>query len=229
MTVKRVKSNWLLKSSQILGLCLFFVTAQPSLAADQLVTVMFRNAPENSLIETLDRLFQTSHERMDASTYRFKLPPLKNALEYAELYASFSYVAKTLPAPKYNLADNINPQVVNMHPVAGKASPSPATTPASVSPAPPPPQPSASPSLPSGTMVYTQIPLDGGGQIQVDFKPATPEALVKMFEIVFESDEVEKLSFYSYRLQLPPHMNANKAVRIMRLCPYVIQAQRLYS
>lgn len=228
MTVKRVKRNWLLKSSQILGLCLFFLTAQPSLAADQLVTVVFRNPPENSLVETLDRLFQTSHERVDASTYRFKLPPLKTALDYAELYASFSYVAKTQPAPKYNLADNINSQVVNMHPVQGKASPSPAT-PASVSPAPPPPQSSASPTLPSGTMVYTQIPLDGGGQIQVDFKPATPEALVKMFEIVFESEEVEKISFYSYRLQLPLHMNPNKAVRIMRLCPYVIQAQRLYS
>ncbi len=83
--------------------------------------------------------------------------------------------------------------------------------------------------IPNGTAIITPIPLDGGNQIIVDFRPDTrPETLV-LFHQIYGTREVEKRSFYSYRLQLPQSMNANKAVRILMLHPAVIHVQRLYS
>lgn len=83
--------------------------------------------------------------------------------------------------------------------------------------------------IPNGTAIITPIPLDGGNQIIVDFRPDTRPETLAFFHQIYGTREVEKRSFYSYRLQLPPQMNPNKAVRILMLHPAVIHVQRLYS
>lgn len=102
----------------------------------------------------------------------------------------------------------------------------------------PSPGPSSSPAagnatnqnqIPNGTAIITNIPLDGGNQIIVDFRPDTRPETLALFHQIYGTREVEKRSFYSYRLQLPQSMNANKAVRILMLHPAVIHVQRLYS
>jgi hypothetical protein len=89
--------------------------------------------------------------------------------------------------------------------------------------------PSNSTQIPNGTAVVTQIPMDGGNQIIVDFRPNTTPETLKLFHQIYGTREVEKRSFYSYRLQLPMTMNPNKALRILMLHPAVIHVQRLYS
>lgn len=95
--------------------------------------------------------------------------------------------------------------------------------------------PSASPSagnsaqFPGATALITQIPLDGGNQVIVDFKPGTPLNQVAQFHLIYGTREVEKRSHYSYRLQLPPGLNPGVAQRILMLHPAVVHVQRLYS
>lgn len=84
-------------------------------------------------------------------------------------------------------------------------------------------------SLPSGTALITQIPLDGGQQVIVDFKPGTSPHQIAQFHLIYGTREVEKRSHYSYRLQLPQGLNSAVAQRIFMLHPAVIHVQRLYS
>jgi hypothetical protein len=83
--------------------------------------------------------------------------------------------------------------------------------------------------IPNGTALVTQIPLDGGNQIIVDFRPGTPLDKIAQFHLIYGTREVEKRSHYSYRLQLPQGLNPGLAVRIFMLHPAVVHVQRLYA
>lgn len=93
----------------------------------------------------------------------------------------------------------------------------------------PQPSPSATSNLPTGTLVATQIPLDGGGQMLIHFRPGTPEGTIQKFHRLYGTREVKKESFYSYRVQLPAGLNPHVAARIFKLYPGVSDVQKLYS
>lgn len=82
---------------------------------------------------------------------------------------------------------------------------------------------------PSGTAAVTQIPMDGGGQMLISFRPGVTEAQRKLFHQIYGTRSVKKVSFYQERIQMPAGMNAGRAVRIYQLYPYVTHVQRLYS
>lgn len=88
---------------------------------------------------------------------------------------------------------------------------------------------SASPPLPGGTAAVTAIPLDGGGQMLIYFKPGTSNENVQRFHQIFGTREVKKQSFYAYRVQLPAGLNPAVAARIFKLYPHTSNVQRLYS
>ncbi|HEY9844135.1 MAG TPA: hypothetical protein V6D23_26930 [Candidatus Obscuribacterales bacterium] len=200
--------------------------AGPVAARNDEVTVHFRSAVSPQFVQTLSQTFKAQAVQVDKQTWRFKVPPLKTLDQYSELFASLPTVDDTDPQPVYQVADQINPQAVNIVPIPDRQAspgPSPAASPA----------PSASPQqnggLPQGTAVYTQIPLDGGGQMLVDFRPGTPAASIALFYQIYGTRQVRKESFYQYRIQLPPGLNPARAVRIFMLFPYITNAQRLYS
>ncbi|MBF2051830.1 MAG: hypothetical protein IGS03_00020 [Candidatus Sericytochromatia bacterium] len=85
------------------------------------------------------------------------------------------------------------------------------------------------PPLPGGTAAITPIPLDGGGQMLVYFKPGTGNENVQRFHQIFGTREVKKQSFYAYRVQLPAGLNPAVAARIFKLYPHTSNVQRLYS
>lgn len=85
------------------------------------------------------------------------------------------------------------------------------------------------PPLPGGTAAITPIPLDGGGQMLVYFKPGTANENVQRFHQIFGTREVKKQSFYAYRVQLPAGLNPAVAARIFKLYPHTSNVQRLYS
>ncbi len=81
----------------------------------------------------------------------------------------------------------------------------------------------------NGTAVVTQIPLDGGGQMLIHFRPGSSQAVINKFQDIYGTRWVQKTSFYSYRVQLPPRLNAATAARVFKLYPGVSDVQRLYS
>lgn len=226
-----------LHATLLMGSLLAVLAGPVAAFSNHEVTVHFRSAVSPQFIQLLNQTFQTQAVQVDGQTWRFTVPPLKTQEQYSELFASMPDVDDTDPMPVYQVADNINPQAVNIYPIPS-AMPSriPGTTPSAVpslapSTATPGASPSATPNnnLPQGTAVYTQIPLDGGGQMLVSFRPGTPKETVTLFNQLFGTRMVRQESFYQYRIQLPAGANPNRAQRVFMLFPAVSDAQRLYS
>lgn len=179
------------------------------------VTVNFKTPVTPQFIQTLSQTFKLQVlAQVDKDTWRFKIPALRTQEQYTELFSSLPAVQSTEPMPVYNLADQIQPQAVHIVPQDTGASPVPGTGPGG---------------FPQGTAAYTQIPLDGGGQMLVDFRPGTPKAAISLFYQLYGTREVRQESFYSYRIQLPQGLNPALAVRIFSLYPHINNVQRLYS
>ena len=81
----------------------------------------------------------------------------------------------------------------------------------------------------NGPNVLTPIPLDGGGQMLIHFRPGSSQEVIDKFQLIYGTRWVQKTSFYSYRVQLPAGLNAATAVRVFKLYPGVSDVQRLYS
>lgn len=81
----------------------------------------------------------------------------------------------------------------------------------------------------NGPNVLTPIPLDGGGQMLIHFRPGSSQEVIDKFQLIYGTRWVEKTSFYSYRVQLPAGLNAAIADRVFKLYPGVSDVQRLYS
>lgn len=147
--------------------------------------------------------------------YRLRLPQNLSVSEAVALYSQSDLVQYAEPNFKMQLP--AQPQAP-VSPAPG-ASPAPAsTTPTS-----------SQTGIPDGTAVYTQIPLDGGGQMLVNFKPKTPAATVALFHQIYGTRPVRQESFDTYRIQLPTGLNPARALRIFILYPYITNVQRLYS
>ncbi|PIQ27892.1 hypothetical protein COW36_08750 [bacterium (Candidatus Blackallbacteria) CG17_big_fil_post_rev_8_21_14_2_50_48_46] len=147
--------------------------------------------------------------------HRLRLPQGMSVEEAKALFSKSPLVEYAEPNFKMKLPDPVS------SPQAG-ASPAPtaSNTPATVG---------NQTQIPNGTAIVTQIPLDGGNQMIIDFKPGTTAETIAKFHKIYGTREVEKRSFYSYRLQLPLHLNPGLAVRVLMLHPAVINVQRLYS
>ena len=155
--------------------------------------------------------------RMSGSeVFRLRLPQDLSVEEAMALYQRSGIVQTAQPNYPMHLP---NP----MASPSAAPSPVPGSSPAPVA--------SATPGngIPNGTAVYTQIPLDGGGQMLINFRPQTPAASVALFHQIYGTRPVRQESFYEYRIQLPPGLNPARAVRIFMLYPYITNAQRLYS
>lgn len=81
----------------------------------------------------------------------------------------------------------------------------------------------------NGTQTVTAIPLDGGGQMLVHFRPGSSREVIDKFQAIYGTRWVKKTSFYSYRVQLPAGLNPAVAARVFKLYPGVSDVQRLYS
>jgi hypothetical protein len=81
----------------------------------------------------------------------------------------------------------------------------------------------------NGPNVLTPIPLDGGGQMLIHFRPGSAQEVIDKFQLIYGTRWVQKTSFYSYRVQLPAGLNAAIAARVFKLYPGVSDVQRLYS
>lgn len=93
-------------------------------------------------------------------------------------------------------------------------------------------EPNATMSLPrpvNGPLAMTPIPLDGGGQMLVHFRPGSTQAVLDKFQRIYGTRWVKKTSFYSYRVQLPTGLHPAVAARVFKLYPGVSDVQRLYS
>lgn len=93
-------------------------------------------------------------------------------------------------------------------------------------------EPNATMGLPrpvNGPLAMTPIPLDGGGQMLVHFRPGSSQAVLDKFQRIYGTRWVKKTSFYSYRVQLPAGLNPAVAARVFKLYPGVNDVQRLYS
>jgi len=101
--------------------------------------------------------------------------------------------------------------------------------PSPVNPASPNPDGSSPAQLPAGPAVITQIPLDGGGQMLVYFKPGTSQQNIALFHRIYGTQQVKKQSFYAYRVQLPAGLNPSLAARTFKLFPHITNVQRLYA
>jgi len=143
--------------------------------------------------------------------YRLKLPQGVSVEEALKAYSQSPLVEYAEPNQRVNLPTPVT-------------SPSPGVS----------PNPAASPSantsgIPNGTMVATQIPMDGGGQMLVHFRPGTSDSTIQKFHRIYGTRVAKKESFYSYRIQLPAGLNPSVAVRIFKLYPGVGDVQQLYS
>lgn len=152
--------------------------------------------------------------------YRLRLPQNLSVPEAIALYTESGMVQYAEPNYTMQLPSPVNAQ--------GQVQPQPPASPAASS-APNSANPNNQTGLPNGTMVYTQIPLDGGGQMIVTFRPKTPAATVTLFHQIYGTRPVRQESFDTYRIQLPPSLNPARALRIFMLHPNVTNAQRLYS
>lgn len=223
----------------------------PVLAREHSVTVQFRPGTTTQFIQILSQTFRARILKHEQLTYIFEVPALKTQEQYTELFAALPSVSQTDPAPTYRIADHIMPQAINLQAVpdpyasaqaakeaakeaakvATQATPAPTASPAaSASPA---TASSAAPNLPPsppvGNSIVTSIPLDGGGQMQVSFKPGTSEQQIRLFHQIYGTRNVKKLSFYTYRIQLPAGFNPALAERVLKLFPEVSNVQRLYA
>lgn len=293
------------QTARILTICaLWMGFTTPALTAEQLVTITVKAGVTQPFVQQVSAALRTPiAKQIDAQTYQLRIPALRTANDYADLYASLGWIAKTNPAPIYQVADHVQPRAYNVQTIpSGTPQKStdympgevlvkfkPGTTPEDIKflnshhnirqlsvisgvnvhrlglpqdmsvedavalynasgiveyaepnfrmTIPKPvngqaaPTPSASPSGGplDGTTVVTEIPLDGGNQIRVHFRPDTPPEAIALFHQIFGTQLVEKESFYTYRFQLPMTMNPNRAARVIKLYPHVIDAQRLYS
>lgn len=154
--------------------------------------------------------------------YRLRLPENLSVAEAAALYNQSGIVQYAEPNYRFQLQTPAASPQGAASPQAGAPGPQPGA---------PSPQPSATPAggLPQGTAVYTQIPLDGGGQMLVSFRPGTSQETVAQFHQLFGTRLVHQESFYQYRIQLPPGANPGRALRVFMLFPAVSDVQRLYS
>ncbi len=269
------------------------------------VEVTFQPGVKAVAVQEISAAFSAPAKQIQGQRWAFQVPALKTQDQFAELFASLALVSSTNPIPIYKVADQIQPQAVNIQPVAPTTSertstfmpeellvkfkanaspedirfinshhdanvlsriagidvyrlklpqgssvqeaiqaysqsplveyaepnyrmgiPTPVASPSGV----PAPSPSAnSNGIPNGTLVATRIPLDGGGQMLIHFRPGTPDPSIQKFHRIYGTREVKKESFYSYRIQLPAGLNPHVAARVFKLYPRVSDVQKLYS
>lgn len=221
--------KWLINFCIIFGMIAIIST--PALAKDRFITVTFKAGTDAKFVSIINLMFRTKTvEQLNSTTYRLKLPKFKKPHQFAELFSSLSYVKKTKPAPRYNLADHITMQAITvpndtqkskevgvLGPVALKSNKI---------------QSKVNKRLEKynqQALATTNVPLTGGNQMLVTFKPGSTKNIIEIFNLIFESEVVEKKSFREFLIQLPSHINPTQAERIFKLSPYVINAQRLYS
>ena len=193
------------------------------------LTVVFKPGTETQFIELIRSTFKVRVLKKEQLTYVFEVPALKRQEQFTELFAALPSVQETIPAPMYQLADHIQPQAVNLQSASNPADPVLKPVPVASSPV-----ETASPSalpggLPTGNAIITPIPMDAGGQILVNFRPATKAETIQKFHRIYGTRAVKQVSFYKYRIQLPSGLNAGTAVRIFKLFPEVTNVQRLYA
>lgn len=196
-----------------------FDQGQPVKSQDYLPGEMLVKFKNNASMDDIQ--FLNSHNQViqisripGIDVYRLRLPQGMSVEEAVELYNQSGIVEYA--EPNYRMAI---------------PSPVPTTSPAPVPSGSPAPSanPTSNNNIPNGTAVFTQIPLDGGGQMLIHFRPGTPPEAVAKFHQIFGTREAQKESFYSYRIQLPAGLNPAVAVRIFKLYPRISDVQRLYS
>ncbi|MGV3525181.1 MAG: S8 family serine peptidase [Candidatus Sericytochromatia bacterium] len=143
--------------------------------------------------------------------YRLRLPQQLSVEEALALYNQSGIVEYAEPNYKMSLPNPIGTAAGTPDP---SASPAPNT---------------ATNGIPNGNAVITPIPMDGGGQMIVYFKPNTPRERIALFHKIYGTREVKQQSFYAYRIQLPAGLDPARAGRIFKLFPSVTNVQRLYA
>jgi len=183
-------------------------------------TVVFKPETDLQLIQLMNTSFNLKVLKKNGSSYVYEVPVLKKQEQFTELFASLPGVLKTDPAPIYHVADHIHPQAVHLQPVA---------TDVAVTPSFPENSGANASGLQPGTNIITPIPLDGGKQMIINFKPGTKLEVLAVFNRIYGTQTVKQVSFYKYRVQLPSGLNAGRAARIFKLFSEVTNVQRLYA
>ena len=77
--------------------------------------------------------------------------------------------------------------------------------------------------------VVTPIQITSGNEVFITFKAGKNPVVPDLFNAIFETRLVEKITPYMYRLRIPGSMKAVTAARIYKLCPYVVHVEATYG